>query len=845
MARMAWSEKQLQMRLRLEDCTGLFTTVLDTEVLKGMADEDNAVTLQEVLELLEIRKDIFVTHEHSVEGDSNEAYTARSLINSLVARNYRVCYVEDEANPDVNKAVFTCVSNSRLCLVVVTPKYLSLIDSDSDNCSKTEFDWMIRRQVDAIAVVLEREMTDVSKWNGRVREKFEGTSMLSKYFTPSHFEVLCEKILRRLDRPICTAINNIHWESVKQLLIPPLQDQNSIAEDHVQIPVDYEEILHAEGEEPVEQPIEEQLKGDSPAEENAPIDTHNFVTGTEEGDKLVANMVKYFSDNTSLKSAQIQSFSSLLLEEGVGSIDKLAKKLVRTPNYLSKLKISEMDEKIIKDAVLPGKVEPPKAPCPPPAPVQQAPVPQMEESLVDIFIENCRLSTTAFQIIGIRDAIQSHIPSPNEQHQLFINYFNGVTRVCVDKESSAQLGNQPGMIKDIVDYINSHLRDANVVLAAVKAIQKLCRFEHKYSSQVETNVTILVDYGVIPLILKVLRTYYKEHSPITYRALLVINAIAVNHHKSFLDESLSYIIYECIQIYCTFDPNFDENMALAISYCMNNLSRFNTAEMITLYNILDIRTPLQTNLIDNDYCTSEETKEWIKVVCRRLAVPSPNSKATNFLVLLMRQEKPPAEMLVYQLYNLAELCTSEANNIEYSSVPHFLDAVVELLGNPSVKVVEAAMMLAKKLMRYGVKASSQVKINAERFSHLEAILHIIGALNSHWSDNPRIATYGAFCINSIALDHYTQFLNLLDVLNLLVNILSKYSAVEHLDNSVCQAVSFALNNLTRMSTPEILDRLNSIGAKRILQTQILDNPLIDNANLNTKDWVLFVVGRLK
>eukprot|EP01031_Cornospumella_fuschlensis_P026802 gene26802-32383_t len=345
-----------QIKLTEKECKTGLRELFVKQVFDAYADSDNMVSLEALLKAYNDKTDVFLTHDWGKElGVDNHERVAR-VNEALKQRGLKTWFDSEKMEGNVKKKMISGIENAFCIVAFITKRYMEKVDSDNaeDNC-QLEFNYASRRKTarKMVSVVMEARMRNTADWIGEVGMVLGG-SLYVDLSTDDSFEARMDELHSRILAVTGVALQQVlesqYWQDLIQ------EKAHSAAA-----------IMTSNLTAAAAVPDAGNMTTPPPGHKTA---------GGAMSDKdtaIAQDLESWISANTSIVPKFAQKYSVMLVEAGIGSIDKLKKKLVRKPAYLLDLDFDEDDADEICNAMLHKKHE------------SSAPAHQPERDFKDLF----------------------------------------------------------------------------------------------------------------------------------------------------------------------------------------------------------------------------------------------------------------------------------------------------------------------------------------------------------------------------------------------------------------------------------------------------------------------------
>eukprot|EP01031_Cornospumella_fuschlensis_P028943 gene28943-34932_t len=328
------------IKLTEKECKTGLRELFDPQVFEAYADSDNMVSLEALLRAYNEKTDVFLTHDWGKElGVDNHERVAR-VNEALKQRGLKTWFDSEKMEGNVKKKMISGIENAFCIVVFITKRYMDKVGSNNaeDNC-QLEFNYASRRKTarKMVPVVMEERMRNTADWIGEVGMVLGG-SLYVDLSSDDSFEARMDELHSRILAVTGVAVQQVlesqYWKDLIQ------QKAHSVAA------VVTSSMTAATAAPAENNPIQQTTTG---------ADKVKVLNDRDAA--LARDLESWIQANTSIVVKLAQKYSVMLVEAGVGSIDKLKKKLVRTPTFLLDQDFDEDDADEICNALLQKRPE--------------------------------------------------------------------------------------------------------------------------------------------------------------------------------------------------------------------------------------------------------------------------------------------------------------------------------------------------------------------------------------------------------------------------------------------------------------------------------------------------------
>lgn len=623
---------------------------------------------------------------------------------------------------------------------------------------------------------------------------------------------LCSQLLLLVNKPMDTMLASLRWHEITSQLLPPNGNSSSSSNkrkwNHNYY---YDHDIYS-----------------CNSVQNS--DKTSCKSQTENLEIISNWMIK----NTTIILKDVERYAKLLQQNNIDTVTDLVTVVHKNPDYLVTIGIDEDNAEEIVSMILNNLS-------------QNVVINSEPMNLLKSICNRLEVATTMTRVLQLLRTIDII----NELEPLRQNQKDAVCKVlldilpqfCTNRENLEEFGAFEGIFDDLVKYISTYQNIMETAEKGLTVMKCLCRYGVDYTTQVDTNTKLLSDLGACELCTQLLQRYYLDSKKVCYMGLLLVNSLALDNEKMFLTTDICSVIYSITENRVTLDTECCSYIAFGVSVAMNNLTRLSEEGIIEQLNAINMKSLLYERILMNKYMKNSDTILWTDIVVLKLSSNLSKTTIDDF-VRLLDSENPLSVDLYQHTLRLAASCTNEAASELVGTTLDIIYYLKFLLSSSNINVLEATFMLFKHLLRYDVGPKSVLVDNVDTF--LKAgLVHIITNLwLSLYQNNRIIAEYGCLIINAIAGDNHEYFLTHLEVVPVLFEVLKLYGNTDYsCNNKVCLAASFSINNLTRHKNATLLESINSVKGRSLVQYHLLDNAFITEEK--TKYWAKRIVLNLK
>ncbi|RYH14454.1 toll/interleukin-1 receptor domain-containing protein [archaeon] len=344
------------IKLTEKECKTGLRELFVKQVFDAYADSDNMVSLDALLKAYNEKTDVFLTHDWGKElGMDNHERVAR-VNEAMKKRGLKTWFDSEKMEGNVKKKMISGIENAFCIVAFITQRYMEKVDSDNaeDNC-QLEFNYASRRKTarKMVPVVMEARMRSTADWIGEVGMVLGG-SLYVDLSTDDSFDARMDELFGRILGVTGVALQQVlesqYWQDLIQ---EKAQSAAAITNSNITAATAVSDA----------------------GSTSSPPPGHKTAGGamSAKDTAIAQDLEVWISANTSIVPKFAQKYSVMLVEAGIGSIDKLKKKLVRKPAYLLDLDFDEDDADEICNAMLHKKHE------------SSAPAHQPERDFKDLF----------------------------------------------------------------------------------------------------------------------------------------------------------------------------------------------------------------------------------------------------------------------------------------------------------------------------------------------------------------------------------------------------------------------------------------------------------------------------
>ncbi|RYH14740.1 toll/interleukin-1 receptor domain-containing protein [archaeon] len=310
------------IKLSEKECKAIMKELFERQVFDALADSDSLVSIDALNTYYNKRTDVFLTHDWGKElGVDNHERVGR-INEALKKRGLSTWFDSEKMEGNVKKKMISGIENANCIVVFVTKRYMEKVNGDNaeDNC-QLEFNYASRRKTarKMVPVVMEARVRDTSQWVGEVGMVLGG-NLYVDLATDDSFEARMDELYSRVLEVTGTSLKKVM--EGKDLL----DMINSKAHDAAQVASSTAAAAIA-----------------APAAETTPPakSANHALTSKEQA--MIAAFQDWIIENTDVVPNFATKYATMLVEKGVGSVEKLKKKLVKNPNFLGDLGFDEDD----------------------------------------------------------------------------------------------------------------------------------------------------------------------------------------------------------------------------------------------------------------------------------------------------------------------------------------------------------------------------------------------------------------------------------------------------------------------------------------------------------------------
>jgi hypothetical protein len=298
--------------LNEDECKTGLKELFDKNIFEAYCDNDHMISIASIQQSFTDRTDVFLTHDWGMElGMDNHARVSK-VNEALKRRGLKTWFDSEKMEGNVKKKMVSGIENANCIVVFVTKRYMEKVGGDNaeDNC-QLEFCYAARRKTGRrmVPVVMEARMRNTLSWTGEVGMVLGG-SLYVDLASEESFEARMDELASRVISITGTTIKKVMEDNDtwKRLIEPKIHN-----------------ISNA---------------------------TSTVEISSQPSDALEIELSTWIRANTKIVQKFAVQYAKRLVDEGIGSIDKLRKKLTRNPNYLNDLDIDEDDADELASAVV-------------------------------------------------------------------------------------------------------------------------------------------------------------------------------------------------------------------------------------------------------------------------------------------------------------------------------------------------------------------------------------------------------------------------------------------------------------------------------------------------------------
>ena len=149
------------------------------------------------------KRKLFLSHNWGLDELRRDNHQRVAMVNkALKLKEYSTWFDEDDIKSAIHMDMAHGIKEAGVVLIFVTQKYMDKVKNENDNCS-LEFHFAYRRKVQLVAVVMEKELLDVTKWDGPLGMMLGGklyVDMCGNFDDQSYFDAKISELVSSLQR---------------------------------------------------------------------------------------------------------------------------------------------------------------------------------------------------------------------------------------------------------------------------------------------------------------------------------------------------------------------------------------------------------------------------------------------------------------------------------------------------------------------------------------------------------------------------------------------------------------------------------------------------------------------
>lgn len=326
------------IKLTERECRTALRDLFDEAAFEDYADPDNMIALDALNAIYQGKTDVFLTHDWG----SNRIHHERvaQINQEMKNRGLRTWFASDHPGEDIRKRSIAGMENSSCVVVCITRRYVDAVNTGDGTAGEgfaAEFRHAARTKGIAgiVVVVIDESMRDATQWTGELGMLLGGSPYIdlsSALPAPAPAE--------RMDQ-LYAAILSVSKLTLGQVL------SDSIWKDLVEKKVRSASTM-----------VSSMLAAASVATTSLdPTDTPEPTQASNNASQMAARSLEselqaWMFQHTKIVPKYAERYVAALMDHGIGSQEKLKKKLWRNPHFLIDLGIDEDDAEEIAKALL-------------------------------------------------------------------------------------------------------------------------------------------------------------------------------------------------------------------------------------------------------------------------------------------------------------------------------------------------------------------------------------------------------------------------------------------------------------------------------------------------------------